>query len=445
MKKIIKLVTTVILLLLSLPVLVMAQEVGTLKEEDRIDKNLVYEKSVELSDGLSENETKAENIERGSMKTVAGMSLGLFMSGCPDCFKGYDKLDEDVKDAGLTRIVENKISQLFDNQPRVDVVAHLTNEWVPGYKELGSTVYAAGYKDLADTNITGLWTKTRNIAYLGYVLVMIVVGFMIMFRNKIGGQTMVTIGNSIPRIVISLVLVTFSFAIIGLIIDFGGVIRRVVESIYFSSEGSGIPVHNPLHLVGSFLEKSPTTTVSSTLGIAGIVVMIINAFHPVGLLLSILGLVVLGMVLWGAIKLWITLLKAYFGILVNVVVAPLSILFGSLPGNEGSIMNIFKSALRNVLVFPLAFAIVNLPYVLEKESVSLVFPESLVGTSTSETEFLPNLLIQLAKVVAIYAAATAPDMLKAIIPSTASKSSEGIAEAVKGGISKVPFLGGMFK
>lgn len=64
-----------------------------------------------------------------------------------------------------------------------------------------------------------VWKVFRNIAYMIIVLVMIAIGFMIMFRVKINQQTVIAVENSLPKIVISLLLVTFSFAIAGFLID----------------------------------------------------------------------------------------------------------------------------------------------------------------------------------------------------------------------------------
>lgn len=97
---------------------------------------------------------------------------------------------------GLLGLSESAVVAMFNNQPRVDVIAHLADEWIPGYNKESSSVYAAGYDDLQQMGVDDLWSKMRNLAYLGYVIVMIIIGFMIMFRHKIGGQTMVTIGNS---------------------------------------------------------------------------------------------------------------------------------------------------------------------------------------------------------------------------------------------------------
>jgi hypothetical protein len=45
----------------------------------------------------------------------------------------------------------------------------------------------------------------------------------------------------------------------------------------------------------------------------------------------------------------------------------------------------------------------------------------------------------------IYFAASTPEYMKALIPSTQSKAMAEFVGAVKGGLGKVPFVGGMFK
>src|SRR3989344_6817909 len=47
-----------------------------------------------------------------------------------------------------------------------------------------------------------LWTAFRNIAYVGFVIVFVIMGFMIMFRAHISPQAVATVQDSIPRIVV---------------------------------------------------------------------------------------------------------------------------------------------------------------------------------------------------------------------------------------------------
>lgn len=419
---------------------VQAQSTG--EEPEKIDDK-VYEDAGVVSDTVNENTTGAQNVEKSAAKSILGHSMSLLQGACTTCFKNSEKLPEHLQH-GLLENVDRGIIAMFNSQPKVDVIAHLANEWVPGYKDT-NTVYAGGYEDLQSAKIDDLWSITRNIAYVGYVVIMIAIGFMIMFRNKIGGQVMVTVGNSLPKVVLSLVLVTFSFYIIGLIIDVGGILKNVIANIYYPSNSDlAIEIHNPFILLGNFLMKSPASLISSSLGVGGIILTIIT-LSPVAILVGIIGLLVAGIILVGGIKLWIVLVKAYLGILVDVIISPFTIMIGALPGNESSMFNSLKSAARNVLVFPIAFAIVNLPYVLEGRGVSLAFPETLTGASSTGSPNLASLLISVAKIIAIFAAASAPDIAKSIIPPTAPKSGVDTSRNMKENLSKIPLLGGMFK
>jgi hypothetical protein len=67
--------------------------------------------------------------------------------------------------------------------------------------------------------IQDIWISLRNITYLIFVLIFIVIGLGIMLRIKIDPRTVMTIQNQIPRIIIALLLITFSYAIAGLMID----------------------------------------------------------------------------------------------------------------------------------------------------------------------------------------------------------------------------------
>ncbi len=67
--------------------------------------------------------------------------------------------------------------------------------------------------------LTAVWSALRDIAYLLLVLVIISIGFMIMFRMKLNPQTVISLENSLPKIVIALIIITFSFPIAGFLID----------------------------------------------------------------------------------------------------------------------------------------------------------------------------------------------------------------------------------
>ena len=76
-----------------------------------------------------------------------------------------------------------------------------------------------------------IWKIFRDVTYLLLVVVLIAIGFMIMFRTKINPQTVISVENSLPKIIIALILITFSFAIAGFMIDLMYMIIAVIISI----------------------------------------------------------------------------------------------------------------------------------------------------------------------------------------------------------------------
>lgn len=409
-------------------------------------------------------DAKGENTVQFNMKSMYSILNLLFVKTCPSCTKeagqrvaANPNVPNELK-AGVIDTVDQGITAMMAETPSVDIVAHLAEEWVPGYSS-NTSVYADGYADLKDTNIIALWSKVRDISYVIYVVIMIVIGFMIMFRHKIGGQVMVTLGNSIPRVIVSLIFVTFSFTLMGFLIDIGGFAMKLVAFVIYGSSDKGIAVDNPFTLFGNFFSGSGGDFFGETIfgetGLAGIVTGLLEGvmgsnliskglgWIAGGIVTLLFGLIIVGVVLVGAFKLWFTMIKAYVTLIINVIISPFAIMLGAFPGNAHMTENVFKSAFRSILVFPIAYGIVNLPYMAELEGIKLGFPSSLSNSTGDVT--VSALILGVVKIFAVYAAASAPEIVLAIIPSTESKAASDAMSAMKTKMSGLPFLGGLFK
>lgn len=76
-----------------------------------------------------------------------------------------------------------------------------------------------------------IWKLFRDISYMLLVVFLIVIGFMVMFRTKLNPQTVISVENALPKIVITLILITFSFAIAGFLIDLMYIITSIMISV----------------------------------------------------------------------------------------------------------------------------------------------------------------------------------------------------------------------
>ena len=253
-----------------------------------------------------------------------------------------------------------------------------------------------------------IWAAFRNIVYLLFVLVFVIIGVAIMLRVKIDPRTVMTIQNQIPKLIIGILLVTFSFAIAGFLIDLMYVFIYLIYGII-----SGIPnVGDVSKLSPSNLQGgNPFNAVGGLGGIGGIahnasggigniiaslfdgkIGMVIAGFlgavigagagslipfigTAVGMIIggvagvaggsaalsffgSLIAFIVIGgALLWALFRLWFVLLSAYIYILLDIILAPFWVLAGLFPGSQISFNSWVRDIVANLAAFPATIAI----------------------------------------------------------------------------------------
>lgn len=252
--------------------------------------------------------------------------------------------------------------------------------------------------------VLSLWEAVRNISYMAFILIFLGVGFMIMFRQKINPQTVVTAQAALPGLVIGLFLVAFSYFIAALIIDlafigiplvtnvvtqaapnenaFGG--KTTLEGMardsnilqMFATTAGHIDIGKINAGVSQTINSTPATQVAGGLimavigGIIGTLVApgvgtIIGAvtggatgplFSFSGLISLVLPLILVIGLFIQMLKLLMALISTYLQLLIATLTGPFVILASSLPGKGGGIGTWLKTLLANALVFPAVFA-----------------------------------------------------------------------------------------
>lgn len=129
----------------------------------------------------------------------------------------------------LFGLMSNLITAPYRNPPASGVYWTYATLEKAGF--VPKTYAAEGIGFAALRPFMNLWKVFRDLAYILLVLVLITIGFMIMFRAKLNPQTIISVENALPKIVISLLLITFSFPIAGFLIDLMYVIIVLVIAI----------------------------------------------------------------------------------------------------------------------------------------------------------------------------------------------------------------------
>ena len=240
------------------------------------------------------------------------------------------------------------------------------------------TAYAQGLGFSSLSPVLSLWKMFRNLAYFFFVIIFLVVGFLIMFRSKIGSQAAVTVQQALPKLVISLILVTFSYAIAGLMLDLMYLIIYLLIGVF--AFGSGALSAENLRVIA--FQNNIFTNGFKIIGelvggVAGAIGEVVN-----NLTTSILGsnglaqaagkfaggatnviatLVLAIAVLVSLFRVFFALVQAYIGIFFSVIFAPLQLLVGALPG-QNTFGTWIKGLLENMLVFPTLILLIFIAY-----------------------------------------------------------------------------------
>lgn len=197
---------------------------------------------------------------------------------------------------------------------------------------------AQGFGFGAASPVLLLQRTVRDVTYFLLVLASIIMAFMIMFRTKIAPQVVITVQSALPRIFITLILITFSYAIAGFLIDLMYVVIGLVTTVVVSSDLTG---HDWPTMFGILTSDRTTISLffwyfaiflvffmvtSLTVGLIPFIGPFITVFMSLFLiLLAVLILIASIRTIW-------LMLITYVRILFLVILGPIQILLGIFGG-----------------------------------------------------------------------------------------------------------------
>lgn len=263
---------------------------------------------------------------------------------------------------GLTASVFKLISSMMA-QPPAHTATYVAD--VLNTAGVATPVYAQGVGFAALDPILGLWKVFRNVAYFFFIVVFIILGFMIMFQQRLGSKAAITAQQAIPTVIVSLLLVTFSYAIAGFVIDLMYLFMFLIVGLFkgiqasFSAGNLKDPISfTILDLIGFLFSSSwswqanglNTDIVSSLLNAAGAQSQALKSIVSVvgGMTLT---LVITLAVLIGTIRLFFELLKTYVVVILSIVTSPLVLMMGAFPGKD-VFWPWLKGIIGNLMAFP---------------------------------------------------------------------------------------------
>lgn len=219
-----------------------------------------------------------------------------------------------------------------------------------------------GFSRLAP--IQPLWKLTRNIAYFFFVIIILIAAFMIMFKVKMSPQAVVTIQSALPKIVVTLILVTFSYAIAGFMVDLIYVVMGLFSQFFtpiVTNYGSVTATYKFLNgwLGDGFFSILVYSAIYLIFSVVFALIVAIVSILNLNFASLIFGVILLIFFLINAIILIVyifvglfNLFKALAGFYVAVIFGPIQLALGALPSSHGTFGKWLKSIIGKLLVFP---------------------------------------------------------------------------------------------
>lgn len=294
---------------------------------------------------------------------------------------------------------------------------HEYTQYLAGNFGIAKKTYAQGVGYEGIRPLTRAWSMIRNIAYVFFVVIFVLVGVAVMLRVRIDPRTVMTVQNQIPKIIIALILVTFSFAIAGLLIDIMWITTYMIISLFTLGTPTQPALINAPNVANN-INVTPLSFLNYLFfgGIGGVAsgasesisTVIVNSFSIpntsctgfdilcwfsssvqnvlISFISGVIGiaafLIVIVAILWALFKLWFALLKSYIYVLIDIIFAPIWIMSGLIPGSSSGFTSWLRSILSNLMVFPITLGMFLL---------GRFFMEAFT-TSTNPNSFLPPLL-----------------------------------------------------
>jgi len=307
--------------------------------------------------------------------SLTGLSLsdpGELASDAPMSLMPYKcgRADSNGKMAGLIPKGAGYVTALYELQPsgREYVADLLNNIGIPTV----SRAYAQGTGYTAMSPFLPFWKAFRNLAYSLYIIMFVVVGIMIMLRTKVNAQTIITIQTALPNLLITLLLITFSYAIVGFMIDIMYFLIYFVAFLFSSIgilDGTKTVARLMSHSAWGILFSGRNTIISAIAqsfrdvigagSTGGIAARVVAGVTTAGVSeLAVQAIPYLIAAVWLAItmlKLIFVLTQSYIMLIIQTVTAPVQLLMNAMPGSK-AFSEWLKKTASYLLPFPVAAA-----------------------------------------------------------------------------------------
>ncbi len=223
--------------------------------------------------------------------------------------------------------------------------------------KIAQPAYAQGLGFSSLDPILETWKTFRNVAYLGFVIIFLVIGFLIMLRQQVG-QTAVTAQQAIPQIIVALLLVTFSYAIAGLLIDLMYLVMYLFLGLFVENSNWPKFIDHNTFTLGLTMVTAGWTTAYEAVNQFVDTVLVSDFWSAIGNAIGglTLAVIVSFAIAFKIFELFIELLKTYVTIILSITFSPVILMLGAIPGKNPA-KQWLTDLIGNLAAFPIVLMV----------------------------------------------------------------------------------------
>jgi hypothetical protein len=276
-----------------------------------------------------------------------------------NCLKGTGEIPSEFtsqqRDWGIFALASMSDQMLYTKPISGIKYVEYVAQNIVGVPEANAQQPGFGFNTLQP--LQSIWAASRNAAYGLMTLAVVILAFMIMFRMRISPQASVTVMSAIPRIIIGLLLITFSYEIAGFLVDLAYVVQGIIAFLVANSglrmDNDVIDLFNMMNNVSWGIVSFGIVVVGITLVLAVVIGGLLSG--PTGGLSVIASIVIVVLVLIlfviALVKVFWLLLKSYVMVIFHIIALPFAAL-GYVASPTGNMfLQVLRSLAGHVSVF----------------------------------------------------------------------------------------------
>jgi hypothetical protein len=298
---------------------------------------------------------------------------------------GYDASSAPTGIAGFYNDVSGTLGTIISTPREMSGITHIKgafdNSLIPN--ALAQDTQGTGFRGLS--SVQRLWQAARDVTYVLMILVIISMAFMIMFKTQLPSKAVITVQSSLWKVFTTLVLITFSYAIAGFMIDLMYVSIGLVALIFTQTNvlitsGARPPalevyeslVNGPngfgavgylMTFFSNFVKTLFLILYSPTFGDIGLIIQSLLGVATGWAIVPIIAAVLIIVLFFMFFKIMWMLIKTFVNIILLVITAPFQILIGAAFPGKGGFGSWFSNMITNLAVYPVVGGLFLLSYI----------------------------------------------------------------------------------